>query len=117
MDYREYCNYVGGGSKVEEEDRLIACLPVVKQVRKLAMAARAKGDKKSYSAYDKVTEILKRAPAVEARPVVHGQWRKTYNCSREWQQAWAYVCDQCGEENGRASYFCPCCGAEMGEHG
>ena len=61
-----------------------------------------------------VIEGIKGAPAVEAAPVVHGQW-KQYQDTDEW------TCSVCGE--GQVCYdyepqemglnYCPNCGAKM----
>ena len=54
---------------------------------------------------------IEAATAVDAVEVVHGQWIKTYTCHGE--RLWGYECDQCKADSGRASYYCPNCGAKM----
>lgn len=63
--------------------------------------------------FNAMRRIVRRNATFRIVEAVHGQWQKTYTCSGE--RLWAYVCDQCKEENPRASYYCPNCGADMRE--
>lgn len=56
---------------------------------------------------------IKCLPAVDAVPVVHGNWIECYERSRH------YYCSNCGKVQGIASIvmkYCPECGAKMAEH-
>lgn len=59
-----------GSSWPTAEDHLIAYRPIANQLRKLAMDAMVKGDKKSNIAYNKIRKILSEAPAADAAPVI-----------------------------------------------
>lgn len=77
----------------------------------------------SKSEVEETIQRIRNAPAVEARPVVHGRW--VYS-------DWGWVCSVCGEnalqkvEYSRGCYmgcetiesnFCPHCGAKMDKEG
>ena len=56
---------------------------------------------------------IEELPAVDAAPVVHGNWIECYERSRH------YYCSNCGKVQGIASIvmkYCPECGAKMAEH-
>lgn len=52
-------------------------------------------------------ELIKKAPTIDAEPVVHGHWiQKGFDC----------VCSNCGSFNGAFGIkYCPNCGAKMDE--
>lgn len=57
-----------------------------------------------------VTAIVRIAPGIDAKPVVHGRW--------DLDRPHHYVCSECGISWGDAALkmrFCPHCGAEMSE--
>ena len=60
-----------------------------------------------------ITDLVNGIPAVDAAPVVHGNWIECYERSRH------YYCSNCGKVQGIASIvmkYCPECGAKMAEH-
>lgn len=62
---------------------------------------------------ESVIRIIESIPAVDAVPVVHGNWIECYERSRH------YYCSNCGKVQGIASIvmkYCPECGAKMAEH-
>jgi len=50
-------------------------------------------------------EQLKKIPAADVRPVVHGHWEDRGSLSAR--------CSECGCKSLRASHYCPACGADM----
>lgn len=62
-------------------------------------------------AHELYLRMIADAPTVDAVPVVHGRWIKTYTCGGEW--LWGYDCDQCKADSPRRSNYCPNCGANM----
>lgn len=64
---------------------------------------------KTYIQHQALIEALEKVPTIEAKPVRHGQWIDTGS---------GQECSVCGEiqygyDNFR--YYCPFCGAKMGE--
>ncbi len=60
-----------------------------------------------------VKALISVLPAVDAAPVVHGNWIECYERSRH------YYCSNCGKVQGIASVvmkYCPECGAKMAQH-
>lgn len=64
-------------------------------------------------ALDKIEEVIKNQPTIEAKEVVHGEWVKEEN---------TWVCSVCHKENACAyseeleryiDFYCPKCGARM----
>ena len=66
-------------------------------------------------------EAIDMAPAVDAVPVVHGQWIDNGMCDHKPARfrnpdKWTiYKCSECGYSNGRRknANYCPNCGAKM----
>lgn len=54
-------------------------------------------------------KLMEDAPAVDAVPVVYGQW------SQRKGDGALYRCSECGEASIRRFKFCPECGADMRE--
>ena len=66
-----------------------------------------------WCAMEEAKDVLSMLPAVDAAPVVHGNWIECYERSRH------YYCSNCGKVQGIASIvmkYCPECGAKMAEH-
>lgn len=59
-----------------------------------------------------IDEMIKRtqeAPAVDAEPVRHGEWKEPYK-----YDIWdCYVCSRCKYMSDSKSRYCPECGAKM----
>lgn len=67
----------------------------------------------SASTVVRMWDMLDSVPAVDAAPVVHGNWIECYERSHH------YYCSNCGKVQGIASIvmkYCPECGAKMAEH-
>lgn len=71
---------------------------------------------------DRIREIVKDAPTVDAEPVRHGKWIKTFRYigenvnTGEPEEIYAHDCSICGWHTGnQGKYFnyCPNCGAKM----
>ena len=70
-------------------------------------------------------EMVESAPAVDAEPVKHGEWR-VVDCSYwKWRHDTGYpvirkkyVCPECGRQTVIKENFCPKCGTKMdgGKH-
>lgn len=54
---------------------------------------------------------VKRAPTIDAVPVVHGRWIWNETGKPDWEQF--YTCSNCGDREYWESHFCPNCGAKM----
>ena len=52
-----------------------------------------------------LSDRLKKAPTIEAKPVVHGRWKRYGKNLGE--------CSECGEIVSVRSNYCPNCGAKM----
>lgn len=51
-------------------------------------------------------ELIKEQPTVEAREVVHGEWK--------YRKLWGfYTCSECNHGSKTQDNFCPNCGADM----
>ena len=58
-------------------------------------------------------KLMEDAPAVDAVPVVHGQWERHYYDSGE-QIGDEWYCSECSMCNDRRrTWYCPNCGAKM----
>jgi hypothetical protein len=95
-------------------DDLISRVAACECIGKMIHEYREKGE---YALADGMILVrrygIKRLPAVNAAPVVHGNWIECYERSRH------YYCSNCGKVQGIASIvmkYCPECGAKMAEH-
>ena len=57
-------------------------------------------------AIDYIQQEIYELPTVEAKPVVHGEWKHR----KKWNR---YVCSECSYESKTSDNFCPNCGADM----
>ena len=71
---------------------------------------------------EEIEYTIDELPTIEAAPVVHGRWKKTYNGPRqdintgELIETYKYDCPFCGYHTGnqgRNFNYCPNCGARM----
>lgn len=60
------------------------------------------------AAHRHLVEIVRKLPSAER----HGRWKFNID-DKGWSWDRPYVCDQCGEWNGRETPYCPNCGARM----
>ena len=95
-------------------DDLISRAAAIKGIRELIREYREKGEDATADGLILSRRyVVKTLPAVDAAPVVHGNWIECYERSRH------YYCSNCGKVQGIASIvmkYCPECGAKMAEH-
>ena len=64
-----------------------------------------------------VHRLIRKAPTIEARPVVRGEWKGWHGdkmiAGDTWRHYHYYQCDQCYKKTAVRSNFCPECGADM----
>ena len=60
-------------------------------------------------AYAIAKDIIKKAPAADVAPVVHGEWRER----SLWIIRYPYECSNCNYVSDLATNYCPNCGARM----
>lgn len=70
------------------------------------------------SAYSDTEEILKSAPAVEAKPIEYGRFepyseKEKYEVYKKYRRDFDGVCSECGSNMFESDKFCAECGAKM----
>ena len=81
---------------------------------KLIMALESMQGKRTHATIENIIYNLKIAPAVDAEPVRHGEWKERYENGR-----WYYDCPFCddgyatNERQEHPENYCSNCGAKM----
>lgn len=67
----------------------------------------------AYEAVWKSVRVLKKIPAADVAPVVHGKW-EVIHVKNHWDKARCSACKRVFESYEWGSNYCPVCGAKMG---
>lgn len=97
--------------------RLIDADALMEQVKAIHNAVDASQINQAYntgfhSATSQMQGLIAYMPTIDAKPVVHGEWKPKKH--KLFGNTYEYICSCCGCDYALAEYyFCPHCGADM----
>lgn len=109
--------------------RLIDADALMEQVKAIHNAVDASRINQAYntgfhSATSQMQGLIVYMPTIDAKPVVHGEWKQTYRIEKihyscddieTYKLPYGYCCSICSRRVKVKENFCPNCGADMRE--